>query len=306
MSSIILSCGAGGWSAGRPPRNWNYLISGEIFHGIRVDGRGVFTDKHGSRTYAGQCKDGYACGFAVLPWCSGRKEHAEHGPDGKLDGRYLDRSAWETDYRLYERGKVKDSARVYADGRLLYDGMACAQDDPRLLALIAQVAPVEVRPAAPAPTRHSDAKRSSDGSAGSFCRPAGACEGRGHRGAAPCRTPSLVAVRHNPTPAAMQRTTPGRVRGRTGNPTPAAMQRTTPGRVRGRTGGTSACALVHPDNRRHVHTKGRRRQLCCHAIPRALPHQSLADPQTTSVGPLAGLCSFCPSCFGSACRGSRG
>jgi hypothetical protein len=45
---------------------------GDIYHGISVFGRGVFTnDDH---TYAGQCRDGYACGFGVLTWPNGDKE----------------------------------------------------------------------------------------------------------------------------------------------------------------------------------------------------------------------------------------
>ena len=65
----------------------------------------------------------------------------------------MDRHAFgNTGYRLYERGgKRKESAGVFADGRCKYNGEVCAPDDPRLPALIAQVAPVEVRPAAPAP-----------------------------------------------------------------------------------------------------------------------------------------------------------
>jgi hypothetical protein len=126
------------------------IRAGDTYHGISVFGRGVFTDdKYGGRTYAGQCKDGYACGLGVLTGSGGNKVYAEHGPDGQYDrrrlGRYTDGN---TGYFLYERGKPKDSAGVYADGRCEYNGEACAPDDPRLLALIAQVAPVEVRPAA--------------------------------------------------------------------------------------------------------------------------------------------------------------
>jgi hypothetical protein len=142
---------------------------GDSYHGIRVESRGVFTNghKYGSRTYAGQCRDGYACGLGMLTWPSGTKEYAEHGPDGKFDGRYL-HADWDTwYYRLYERGKSKDSAVVSADGRCQYNGEFCAPDDPRLLALIALVAPVQVRPAAPAhhppSARHSDPTQSSDG-----------------------------------------------------------------------------------------------------------------------------------------------
>ena len=80
------------------------------------------------------------------------KEYAEHGPGGQYDGRCLDRWAdGHTGYYLYERGKQKDFAFVLADGRCEYNGEDCAPDDPRLLALIAQVVPVEVRPAAQAP-----------------------------------------------------------------------------------------------------------------------------------------------------------
>ncbi len=150
---------------------WN----GDTFHGISVESRGVFKHKYGW-TYAGQCKDGYACGLGVTTWPTGTKEYAEHGPDGHYDGRDLKRDAdGDTGYSLFERGKVKDYAYVYANGRCKYNREACAPDDPRLLALIAQVAPVEVRPAAPAPhppsARHSDPTQSSDGSAGSFCPP---------------------------------------------------------------------------------------------------------------------------------------
>jgi hypothetical protein len=153
------------------------ILRGDTFHGISVFGCGVYKHEHGRATYAGQHRDGHACGLGVLTWSSGLKVYAEHGPDGKCDGRYLGRTAnGDTDYRLFERGKAKDHAVVFADGSCTYNGEVCAPDDPRLLALIAQVAPVEVRPAAPAPhppiARHPPlaTKRSSDGSAGSFCR----------------------------------------------------------------------------------------------------------------------------------------
>jgi len=147
---------------------------GDTYHGISVFGRGVLTNEDGD-TYAGQCKDGHACGLGVVTYSNGSRDYAEHDPDGKLDGRYLDRSAdGDTLYRLYERGgKQKDWADVSADGRCVYNGEACAPDDPRVLALIAQVAPVEVRPAATAPYPPLDRplarKQSSDGSAGSVC-----------------------------------------------------------------------------------------------------------------------------------------
>jgi hypothetical protein len=124
---------------------------GDTFHGISVDGRGVFTGEY-ARTYAGQHRDGYACGLGVNKWSCGHKDYAEHGPDGKYDGRCLFRYAYgHTVYELYERGKVTDFALVSADSRCNYNGEDCAPDDPRLLALIAHVTPVEVRPAALAP-----------------------------------------------------------------------------------------------------------------------------------------------------------
>jgi hypothetical protein len=137
------------------------MSNGDTFRGIGVESRGVFTnDKYGTRTYAGQHKDGYACGPGVLTYSSGYKEYAEHGPDGKCDGRYLGRDDdGHTYYYLFERGEEKERARVSANGSCVYNGAACAPDDPRLLALIAKVAPVEVRPAAQAPhppsARHS-------------------------------------------------------------------------------------------------------------------------------------------------------
>jgi hypothetical protein len=54
-------------------------------------------------------------------------------------------------YCLYERGKKKEHAIKYVTGHCQYNGEDCAPDDPRLLSLIAQVAPVEVSRAAQAP-----------------------------------------------------------------------------------------------------------------------------------------------------------
>jgi hypothetical protein len=154
---------------------------GHTYHGISVFGRGVFTDDKYGVTYAGQCRDGYACGLGVATRSSGTKEYAEHGPEGQFDGRYLHRTAYGyTYYRLYERGKCKGDVTVFADGRCKYNDVACAPDDPRLLALIAQVAPVEVRPAARAPHPPLARKPSSDGLAGSGLAAAGARRRRGH------------------------------------------------------------------------------------------------------------------------------
>jgi hypothetical protein len=147
---------------------------GDTIHGISVFGRGVFTDDtYGGRTYVGQHRDGYACGLGVATLSNGSKVYAEHGPDGQCDGRWLWRWAdVHTSYLLFARGEQKESVTVFADGRCKYNGVACAPDDPRLLALIALVAPVEVRPAARTPPPLASplaTKQSSDGSAGSFC-----------------------------------------------------------------------------------------------------------------------------------------
>ena len=135
------------------------IRAGDTFHGISVFGRGVFTFR--GWTYAGQIRDGHACGLGVLMWSGGSKVYAEHGPDGQCEGRYLIRWAHgTTGYSLHERSRQKVYALVSADGYCQYNGEVCAPDDPRLLALIAQVAPVEVRRAAPAlhpplaPSRH--------------------------------------------------------------------------------------------------------------------------------------------------------
>jgi hypothetical protein len=180
------------------------MKDGSTFHGISVCG--VFTDENGT-TYAGQHRDGYACGLGVTTWSHGTKDYAEYGPEGDWDGRNLGRRAGgDINYCLVLEKRMQKCAYVYADGRCWYNGVAFALDDPCLLALIAQVAPVEVRPA-PAIARHSP----------SSIRPmrrlvlhpqalatAVATEVHSH---AARRTPSLVAVRHNPTAAALLRTT---------------------------------------------------------------------------------------------------
>ena len=183
------------------------IEDGDTYHGISVFGRGVFAHDEYGRIYAGQCKDGYACGLGVLTYFDGlSKEYAEHGPDGKCDGRYLLRIAdGHTFYYLYERGgNLKEHAVVYADGLCSHNGVACEPDDPRLLVLIAQVAPVEVRPAARAPrpplASHSPPSHRPMDRPARFAA-AGARRRRGRRGAPQRRTPSPVSVRHSPTAA---------------------------------------------------------------------------------------------------------
>jgi hypothetical protein len=166
------------------------IRNGDTYHGISVFGRGVFTnDKYGGRTYAGQHRGGYACGLGALTWSHGHKVYAEHGPDGQFDGRCLGRwTNGDTECRLYERGEETDSADVFADGTCTFNGVDCAPDDPRLLALIAQVAPVEVRPAAPAtqlPSLHNSPPSDRPMDQPARFAPAGAGGRRCHRGAAP-------------------------------------------------------------------------------------------------------------------------
>jgi hypothetical protein len=159
MSSIIMRGGT--------IHGWVFF---DDLHGISVFGRGVFKDKHGFNTYAGQHKDGFACGLAVLTRYDGPKVYAELGPDGSYDGRYVSRGVdVYASYGLYERGKEKAYALVSPDGSCRYNREVCAPDDPRLLALIAQVAPVEVRPAAPAPHRPLAPQQPSDAPARSSC-----------------------------------------------------------------------------------------------------------------------------------------
>ena len=190
------------------------IRDGDTFHGISVFGRGVFTNGEDgiTTTYAGQHRDGYACGLGVATWSNGYKVYAEHGPDGHFDGRYLYRIADGVNfYRLYERGEPKVYALVSADGYCQYNGEVCAPDDPRLLALIAQVAPVEVCPAARAPhpplappTRPQAIVRWIGRLVLPLPAPATAVATKVHP---PRRTPSLVAVRHKLTTAAIQRAT---------------------------------------------------------------------------------------------------
>ncbi len=123
------------------------MRDGKTFHGISVTGRGAFTnDEHHGITYAGQHKDGYACGLGMLTSPNGsqegNREYAEHGPDGNFDGRHIGRFffmffGYES-YCLYERGKKKEHAMKYVTGHCQYNGENCAPDDPRLLSLIAQ------------------------------------------------------------------------------------------------------------------------------------------------------------------------
>jgi hypothetical protein len=89
------------------------IQNGDNYRGISVVGRGVFANDEDGIAYAGQHRDGYACGLGVLKYYNGNKVYAEYGPDGWYDGRYFVRWAnGSTFYFLYERGERKaDDAR---------------------------------------------------------------------------------------------------------------------------------------------------------------------------------------------------
>ena len=181
------------------------------FHGTIVHGRGVF---HTTAPYAqcsrhrfsGQCRDGHACGLGVLTSHINTEyaghEYAEHGPDGHFDGPHLALSAWGTrDFRVFRHGEEIEHGSVRPGGSgtgCTYKYVACAPDDPRLLALIAQVAPVEVCPAtaAPSPVLATLSRRCNRGFAGSFCPPqalATAVASEVHTHTARCRCAQLCS-----------------------------------------------------------------------------------------------------------------
>ena len=120
------------------------VINERTFRGVSVVDRGVFTGRGGKdcETYAGQITDGFACGLGVLAF-PGSKTYAEYGPDGRSNGRYLDRAAFFTGYIVFERGVRKQQAWVFPGYECDYNDEDCGPDDPRLLALKAHVAPVE-------------------------------------------------------------------------------------------------------------------------------------------------------------------
>ncbi len=113
----------------------------DTFHGISVFGRGVFTNAEHGFTYAGQIRDGYACGLGVATWSKGIKEYAEHGPNRQFDGRRLIRWADRvTDYILYERRRLKAYSRGIPPLRHTRDntqrGMRCCRQGVTSLVLL--------------------------------------------------------------------------------------------------------------------------------------------------------------------------
>ena len=60
-------------------------------------------------TYAGQHKDGYACGVGVTTWVNGDRVYAEHDPKGEVDGRHLSKIANGDTKRRYLRMRTMTS-----------------------------------------------------------------------------------------------------------------------------------------------------------------------------------------------------
>ncbi len=76
----------------------------------------------------------------MLAYPRGTTLYSEDGPDG----RYVQRdSSGVAGYFLFTRGVFVDQGWVFTNGECEYNNKVCAPDDPRLLALIARVAPVE-------------------------------------------------------------------------------------------------------------------------------------------------------------------
>ena len=140
------------------------LCDGDVFHGFTVNRLGVFIDEDNFtgtpvvKKFAGRIvKDGRydvpRLGVLTLSQRSGNSYNFfERGPFGVLDGRVVRALSDRTVYCLYESGNMKASAVVHASGRCWYNEMMCPPYYPPLLAFIAQVAPVQVRPATAAPS----------------------------------------------------------------------------------------------------------------------------------------------------------
>ena len=159
------------------------LCDGDVFHGFTVNRLGVFIDEDNFtgtpvvKKFAGRIvKDGRydvpRLGVLTLSQRSGNSYNFfERGPFGVLDGRVVRALSDRTVYCLYESGNMKASAVVHASGRCWYNEMMCPPYYPPLVAFIAEVAPVKVRPAtaAPSPGHATLSRRSYRGFAGSVC-----------------------------------------------------------------------------------------------------------------------------------------
>jgi hypothetical protein len=127
-------------------------------------GLGVLTWPNGTKEFAEHSRDGYYSGMLGPDGCYAGGRHLRRSADGSTWYGLYERGEWKwvemgypcwyntvtgeqllaTGFYQHMRGKLKDWTRVYADGTCEYNNKNCAPDDPRLLALIAQVAPIEV------------------------------------------------------------------------------------------------------------------------------------------------------------------
>ena len=130
---------------------------GRVWRGAVVGGRGVLTsDKYGD-TYAGGVAGGTFDGRGVVKWANGTTSYCELAAGeyhGYLEWHYADGTVY---YCLFERGDRVHFARVFADGRCLYDGKSCGADHAGLAALKVAAQQATVRPATAAAARHPTA-----------------------------------------------------------------------------------------------------------------------------------------------------
>ena len=186
----------------------------DTLHGFSVAGRGVFLCEEGFncvRVYAGQnpSRFAYALGVLTNPVAYGigyGKIYAELDFDGKYHGRNMREYKPRRICALYDRGNMKDSVALLTNGKCVYNHEVCARDDPRLLAFLKLVAPVEVLPATAAlyPSSPNPRLRAIVEDLPARFPPAGSRDGCRQRGTLPRRTLSLVGVRHSPIAAALQ------------------------------------------------------------------------------------------------------
>ena len=131
----------------------------DIFHGVSVAGRGVFLCEEGFncvKVFAGQnpSRFAYALGVLTIPPAyriGYGRIYAELDVDGDFHGRNIREYKDRRIYAEYDCGNMKDSVALLTNGKCVYNNEICARDEPRLLAFIALVAPVEVLPATAAP-----------------------------------------------------------------------------------------------------------------------------------------------------------
>jgi hypothetical protein len=123
-------------------------LFGHIFRGTHYGSVGVYKHEDG-HTYAGERNEGgKAHGFGVATLSDGNTYSGQFA-DGQGHGhREVHYADGVVDYGLYERGKVVHTARVYPDGRCVYDDEPCGADHADFAALkdAAQQAAVRMPP----------------------------------------------------------------------------------------------------------------------------------------------------------------